>query len=151
MIAFGASLKKGKQPDVQYGYKSSTPVGTFFDFISALGNVAFAYAGHNVVLEIQATIHSTPEKPSKKPMWKGVVVAYVIIAICYFSVAFSGYWAFGNSVKDNILVSLNKPAWLIVAANAFVVIHVIGSYQVAYPFRLLHLSFPLLVPAQFRI
>lgn len=136
---------------MQYVYKSSTPQGTFFDFISALGNVAFAYAGHNVVLEIQATIPSTPENPSKKSMWKGVILAYGIVGLCYFSVAIAGYWAFGNSVEDNILVSLNKPAWLIVAANAFVVIHVIGSYQVAYPFRLLHLSFPLLVPAQFRI
>lgn len=36
---------------------------------------------------------------------------------------------FGNSVADNILTSLNKPTWLIVAANMFVVIHVIGSYQ----------------------
>ncbi|RWR72072.1 lysine histidine transporter 1-like protein [Cinnamomum micranthum f. kanehirae] len=130
MIAFGASLKKGKQPDVQYVYKSSTPQGTFFDFISALGNVAFAYAGHNVVLEIQATIPSTPEKPSKKSMWKGVIFAYGIVGLCYFSVAIAGYWAFGNRVDDNILVSLNKPAWLIVAANAFVVIHVIGSYQI---------------------
>ncbi|GFY91528.1 lysine histidine transporter 2 [Actinidia rufa] len=33
----------------------------------ALGDVAFAYAGHNVVLAIQATISSTPEKPSKGP------------------------------------------------------------------------------------
>ncbi|KAL1092891.1 hypothetical protein V6Z11_D07G255400 [Gossypium hirsutum] len=37
---------------------------------------------------------------------------------------------FGNSVKDNILISLEKPAWLIAMANMFVVVHVIGSYQV---------------------
>lgn len=121
---------------MQYGYKSSTPQGTFFNFVSALGNVAFAYAGHNVVLEIQATIPSTPERPSKKPMWRGVIVAYIVVALCYFPVALIGYWAFGNSVDDNILISLQKPKWLIVAANAFVVIHVIGSYQVAYPFTL---------------
>ncbi|KAI3689756.1 hypothetical protein L2E82_47723 [Cichorium intybus] len=86
----------------------------------------FAYAGHNVVLEIQATIPSTPEKPSKGPMWKGVVVAY--IAICYFPVAIIEYWVFGNQVSDNILISLEKSTWLIAMANLFVVIHVIGSY-----------------------
>lgn len=101
-----------------------------FNFFSALGDVAFAYAGHNVVLEIQATIPSTPEKPSKGPMWKGVVVAYIVVALCYFPVALVGYWMFGNSVDDNILETLEKPAWLIATANMFVVIHVIGSYQV---------------------
>lgn len=63
-------------------------------------------------------------------MWKGVVVAYIVVALCYFPVALIGYYMFGNKVEDNILISLEKPTWLIVAANMFVVIHVIGSYQV---------------------
>ncbi|XVF60102.1 hypothetical protein PTKIN_Ptkin08bG0016800 [Pterospermum kingtungense] len=129
-IAWGASIDKGVQPDVQYGYLAKSTAGTVFNFFGALGTVAFAYAGHNVVLEIQATIPSTPEKPSKGPMWIGVVVAYIIVALCYFPVAFIGYWMFGNSVKDNILITLEKPAWLIAMANMFVVVHVIGSYQV---------------------
>ncbi|XP_010248878.1 PREDICTED: lysine histidine transporter 1-like [Nelumbo nucifera] len=129
-IAWGASVDKGVQADVQYGYKSESTAGTVLNFFSALGDVAFAYAGHNVVLEIQATIPSTPERPSKKPMWKGVIFAYIIVAACYFPVALIGYWMFGNSVADNILISLEKPAWLIAMANMFVVIHVIGSYQI---------------------
>ncbi|XP_057437456.1 lysine histidine transporter 1-like isoform X2 [Lotus japonicus] len=128
-IAWGAAVKKGVQEDVDYGYKATTTPGTVFNFLSALGDVAFAYAGHNVVLEIQATIPSTPEKPSKGPMWKGVLVAYFVVGLCYFPVAFVGYYMFGNEVADNILISLNKPTWLIVTANMFVVIHVIGSYQ----------------------
>ncbi|XP_022751863.1 lysine histidine transporter 1-like [Durio zibethinus] len=129
-IAWGASVAKGVQPDVQYGYKAKTATGTVLNFFSALGDVAFAYAGHNVVLEIQATIPSTPEKPSKGPMWRGVVIAYIVVAMCYFPVALIGYWMFGNSIQDNILISLEKPAWLIAMANIFVVVHVIGSYQV---------------------
>ena len=129
-IAWAASLNKGVQQDVQYGYKAKSTTGTVFNFFNALGDVAFAYAGHNVVLEIQATIPSTPEKPSKGPMWRGVVVAYIVVALCYFPVALIGYWMFGNAVEDNILISLKKPKWLIVTANMFVVIHVIGSYQV---------------------
>ncbi|OMO69063.1 Amino acid transporter, transmembrane [Corchorus olitorius] len=129
-IAWSASVHKGVQSDVQYGYKATTTPGTVFNFLTALGDVAFAYAGHNVVLEIQATIPSTPEKPSKGPMWRGVLLAYIVVALCYFPVAFIGFYMFGNDVEDNILISLEKPTWLIVAANAFVVIHVIGSYQV---------------------
>ena len=120
------------QPDVDYGYKAKSDAGKVFNFFTALGDVAFAYAGHNVVLEIQATIPSTPEKPSKVPMWRGVIVAYIVVALCYFPVALVGYWMFGNKIEDNILISLEKPAWLIGMANLFVVIHVIGSYQVMF-------------------
>ncbi|KAJ7945512.1 lysine histidine transporter 1 [Quillaja saponaria] len=129
-IAWGASITKGVQPNVDYSYKDKDTSAAVFNFLSALGDIAFAYAGHNVVLEIQATIPSTPEKPSKGPMWKGVVVAYIIVALCYFPVALIGYYVFGNSVDDNILITLEKPVWLIATANMFVVVHVIGSYQV---------------------
>jgi len=129
-IAWAASAGKGVKPDVDYSYTAKTTSDATFNFFNALGDVAFAYAGHNVVLEIQATIPSTPEKPSKGPMWKGVLVAYIVVAICYFPVALIGYWIFGNSVDDNILITLEKPAWLIAMANMFVVVHVIGSYQI---------------------
>jgi len=130
VIAWGASLAKGPTANVSYGPRASTTSGNVFNFFNALGDVAFAYAGHNVVLEIQATIPSTPEKPSKGPMWKGVIFAYIIVAICYFPVAFIGYHTFGNTVDDNVLLSLEKPNWLVAMANMFVVIHVIGSYQI---------------------
>jgi len=129
-IAWGASLDKGKAENVDYSLRASTTAGQVFGFLGGLGDVDFSYSGHNVVLEIQATIPSTPGNPSKKPMWKGVVVAYIIIAACYFPVAFIGYWAFGNSVDDNILITLNKPKWLIAMANMMVVVHLIGSYQI---------------------
>ena len=133
-------MHKGVRPDVDYSSRASTSAGNVFNFLNALGDVAFAYAGHNVVLEIQATIPSTPEVPSKVPMFRGVVVAYIIVAICYFPVAFLGYWIFGNSVDDNILMTLEKPVWLIAMANLFVVIHVIGSYQVTHIIVLFFIS-----------
>ncbi|KAK4488781.1 hypothetical protein RD792_004569, partial [Penstemon davidsonii] len=129
-IAWTASLSKGVPKNVDYSMRGSSPQANTFNFFNALGDVAFAYAGHNVVLEIQATIPSTPENPSKKPMWKGVVFAYLVVAICYFPVALCGYYIFGNKVDDNILVTLEKPTWLIAAANMMVLVHVIGSYQI---------------------
>ncbi|KAG8093339.1 hypothetical protein GUJ93_ZPchr0012g20273 [Zizania palustris] len=129
-IAWVASLNKGRHAAVDYSMTASTSAGRTFNFLSALGDVAFAYAGHNVVLEIQATIPSTPDRPSKKPMWRGVVLAYLVVAICYLPVAFIGYYIFGNVVDDNILITLEKPRWLIAAANMFVVVHVVGSYQI---------------------
>lgn len=115
---------------MSYAYKKTSGADYIFRVFNALGQISFAYAGHAVVLEIQATVPSTPEKPSRVPMWKGAVWAYFINAICYFPVAFIGYWAFGQDVADNVLVALERPSWLIAAANLMVVIHVIGSYQV---------------------
>ncbi|GJN35715.1 hypothetical protein PR202_gb24518 [Eleusine coracana subsp. coracana] len=130
MIAFVTSTVKGAHHSIDYALRGTTTAGKVFGVLNGLGAVMFAYAGHNVVLEIQATIPSTPEEPSKKPMWRGVVVAYAIVALCYFSVAFSGYYAFGNAVEPNVLMSLDKPRWLIAAANLMVFLHVVGSYQV---------------------
>lgn len=128
--AWVASLTRHDTTDsVDHGYKKRT-TSVPLAFLSAMGEMAFAYAGHNVVLEIQATIPSTPEKPSKRPMWKGAIVAYIIIAFCYFPVALVGFRTFGNSVEENILKSLRDPTPLIIVANMFVVIHLLGSYQV---------------------
>lgn len=131
-ISSVASIIKGiehPQP-VNYGRRSHTPAGITFDIFNSLGTIAFAFAGHSVALEIQATIPSTPEKPSKGPMWRGVTVAYAIVAFCYLAVAASGFWAFGNLVADDVLVTLEHPNWLISLANFMVFLHVLGSYQV---------------------
>ncbi|KAJ0105414.1 hypothetical protein Patl1_18248 [Pistacia atlantica] len=130
-ISWITCIHKGVQPDVDYGSRFATTSGKVFGFFSAIGDVSFAFARHNVLLPIQASIPSTPEKPSNKPMWKGALIAYIVVSLCYFPVAMFSYWAFGNKVKDNVLLSLEKPRWLIVAANMFVVIHVvIRRYQV---------------------
>lgn len=131
-IATGASLWKGfdEHHVVHYGFRSTSTMTIVFDIFSSLGVLAFAFAGHSVALEIQATIPSSLGNPSRKPMAKGVTVAYLIVALCYFPVAISGFWAFGNLVEDDVLLSLEHPKWLISAANFMVFIHVIGSYQV---------------------
>ncbi|KAK3041266.1 hypothetical protein RJ639_001368, partial [Escallonia herrerae] len=129
-IAWAGSLSRGRVEDVSYAYKKTSAADSVFRVFNALGQISFAYAGHAVTLEIQATIPSTPEMPSKVPMWKGAFMAYVINALCYLPVAFIGYWAFGQDVTDNVLQSLQRPSWLIAAANLMVVVHVIGSYQV---------------------
>ncbi|KAA8548197.1 hypothetical protein F0562_004542 [Nyssa sinensis] len=109
MSELGCShVLEGLQEDVQYGYKPKTTAGTVFNFFSALGDVAFAYAGHNVVLEIQATIPSTPERPSKGPMWRGVIIAYIVVALCYFPVALIGYQIYAMPVFDMIETVLVK-------------------------------------------
>ncbi|XP_054808389.1 lysine histidine transporter-like 6 [Prosopis cineraria] len=129
-ISWVACLTRGPIENVSYAYKKTSSTDLMFRVFNALGEISFAFAGHAVALEIQATIPSTPERPSKVPMWKGALGAYFVNAICYFPVALIGYWTFGRDVEDNILLSLEKPAWLIASANLMVFVHVVGSYQV---------------------
>lgn len=84
-------------------------------------------------LVVQATLPSKPGIPNStfKPYMWGVALAYAAIAYCYFCVAFGGYWAFGNGVASNIMLSVGRPSWLVGVANLLVVIHVFGSYQVS--------------------
>ncbi|KAG2372176.1 Lysine histidine transporter-like 5 [Vigna angularis] len=131
MVAFIMSVIEGlKGHPRSYDVRSHTTAGRTFDAFNALGTIAFAFAGHSVALEIQATLPSTVEKPSKIPMWRGVVVAYSIVIFCYATVAISGFWAFGNAVEDDVLITLEHPFWLIAIANFMVFLHVVGSFQV---------------------
>ncbi|KAK1415418.1 hypothetical protein QVD17_31199 [Tagetes erecta] len=96
-------VAKGKVDDVVYDpsevvtTKSSQVRSIFY----ALGIIAVAFRGHNVVLEIQGTMPSTENRSSSKLMMKGVVVSYLIIAMCFFPLAIVGYWAFGNKFPTN--------------------------------------------------
>lgn len=41
---------------------------------------------------------SNEKNLSRKPMWTGVKVAYLIVALCLFPLAIAGYWAYGHKV-----------------------------------------------------
>ncbi|KAI3871592.1 hypothetical protein MKX03_005775 [Papaver bracteatum] len=109
-IAWAASVKKGVQLDAEYTYRASTQTGKFCNFF---------------MLEIQATIPSTPEKPSKGPM-----CCCCIHCCCHMLLPCGFHRLLRFRKQDDILESLEKPVWLIVNANMFVVIHVIGSHQI---------------------
>lgn len=127
-IAFALTLKNGKQPGAVYNNNGASTAERILGGFNALGIIAFSFAGHNVVLEIQATMPSPPA--TLRPYMRGVYIAYGVTAWCYTTVAFSGYWAYGATVKDNILFSLSHPRGVLALASAMVLVHVIGSYQV---------------------
>lgn len=129
------SVAKGRVAAVSYEpVKATNDVDAALGILNGLGIIAFAFRGHNVVLEIQAsqeniyylshccstarwmtnggkkrsltlsvfalqgTMPSTLKHPSHVPMWKGVKVAYAIIALCLYPIAIGGFWAYGNQV-----------------------------------------------------
>ncbi|XP_065868854.1 GABA transporter 1-like isoform X3 [Euphorbia lathyris] len=78
-----------------------------FGFFNAIAIIATTY-GNGIIPEIQATIAA----PVKGKMFKGLCICYTVILTTFFSVAISGYWAFGNKSEGLILtnfVSNGKP------------------------------------------
>uniref|UniRef100_A0A7N2N2X8 Amino acid transporter transmembrane domain-containing protein n=1 Tax=Quercus lobata TaxID=97700 RepID=A0A7N2N2X8_QUELO len=70
----------------------------FSDVLNALGIIALAFKGHNVILEIQGTLPSSPKQTSYKSMCTGVTISHIVIAMCQYPLAIGGFWAYGNMV-----------------------------------------------------
>ncbi|XP_078164938.1 GABA transporter 1-like isoform X1 [Carex rostrata] len=125
--ATGVTIYDGMNTDrssVNYNLQGTT-ASKILKAFSALGTIAFSF-GDAILPEIQSTIR----EPAKKNMYKGVSGAYSIIIVSYWTLAFSGYWAFGSQVQPYILSSLSIPRWTIVMANLFAVIQILGCFQI---------------------
>lgn len=101
---------------------------SIFSIFNALGTIAFTFGGQAVLPEIQATLARPPSTATS--MMKGISVSYIIVIIAYYSVAIAGYAAYGTSVKEDVLLSITDPSWLVQLADMMVVIHVAAGYQV---------------------
>lgn len=92
-------VAEGRLPEALHSpFQASKEAPGALDVINALGIIAFAFRGHNLILEIQATIPSNEKHPSRLPMWKGVLSAYLLIGMCLFPLAIGGYWAYGHMI-----------------------------------------------------
>ncbi|KAJ9550315.1 hypothetical protein OSB04_014360, partial [Centaurea solstitialis] len=96
------SVVEGRPSNVSYDLvKSRSNAAWLFNIFNALGIIAFAFRGHNLILEIQATMPSSEKHPSRIPMWRGVKASYALIAICVFPLAIGGYWAYGQQIPTS--------------------------------------------------
>ncbi|KAG7024229.1 Lysine histidine transporter-like 8, partial [Cucurbita argyrosperma subsp. argyrosperma] len=114
-----------------------SPSSSVFSVMNALGIIAFAFRGHNLVLEIQATMPSTFKHPAHVPMWRGAKVAYFFIAACLFPVAIGGYWAYGNLMPSGGMLNAiyafhghDIPRGLLAITFLLVVFNCLSSFQI---------------------
>ena len=77
--------------------------------------------------DLQATLR----EPAKLNMYKGASLAYGVIAVSYWVVAFLGYAVFGNGVNAYLVNSFTAPTWAITLANIFAIVQVLGCFQVS--------------------
>ncbi|KAI4295802.1 hypothetical protein L6164_035808 [Bauhinia variegata] len=96
----------------------------------AIGDIAFAYAFSMVMVEIEDTLKSSP--PENKSMKKATFVGVVVTTLFYMLCGVLGYAAFGNKAPGNFLTGFGfyEPFWLVDIGNIFIIIHLVGAYQV---------------------
>ncbi|CAM6097147.1 unnamed protein product [Calypogeia fissa] len=109
---------------------TETEAQKVWNIFIALGNIAFAYSYSMILIEIQDTLRNPPSE--RKQMKRATVYGISATTFFYVTVGITGYTAFGNSIGPcgNILTCFENPYWLVNFANACVVIHLVGAYQV---------------------
>ncbi|XP_027343524.1 GABA transporter 1-like isoform X2 [Abrus precatorius] len=114
-------IDSSKGPKKDYSLKGGT-TNRLFGVFNAIAIIATTY-GNGIVPEIQATLAA----PVKGKMLKGLCVCYAVIIFTFFSVAISGYWAFGNEAAGLILSNfvdngkLLVPKWFIYMTYIFTI------------------------------
>ncbi|GAV74780.1 Aa_trans domain-containing protein, partial [Cephalotus follicularis] len=133
-IGFGLGVAKVIENGSIKGSITGVPASNIADKLwlvfEALGDVAFAYPYSLILLEIQDTLKSPP--PENKTMQKASMIAIFITTFFYFCCGCFGYAAFGNDTPGNLLTGFGfyEPYWLIDFANACIVLHLVGGYQI---------------------
>ncbi|MBA0630048.1 hypothetical protein Godav_002181 [Gossypium davidsonii] len=112
-------------PNKDYSIKGSKE-NRILGAINGISIIATTY-GCGIIPEIQATI----APPVKGKMFKGLCVCFGVIVSTYFSVAISGYWAFGNQSQPSILSNFmdeNRPllpSWFLLLTNIFTLMQLV--------------------------
>ncbi|XVF68017.1 hypothetical protein PTKIN_Ptkin10aG0169100 [Pterospermum kingtungense] len=139
-MIWALSISKGRLNAVSYTIQNEAKTGMpgFGDILNAIGIIVLAFRGHNLILEIQGTLPSSSSHPSRKSMWKGVMVSYTIIAMCLFPLAIVGFWAYGNKIPANggILAAFSQfrrhdtSKFVMGLIHLWLIISCLSSYQI---------------------
>ncbi|XP_071723331.1 amino acid permease 4-like [Rutidosis leptorrhynchoides] len=120
---------KGNLTGISIG-SSVTETEKIWRSFQALGDIAFAYSFSVILIEIQDTVRSPPAE--SKTMKKAAKLSISVTTIFYMLCGCMGYAAFGDQAPGNLLTGFGfyNPFWLLDIANAAIVIHLVGAYQV---------------------
>ncbi|CAJ1960249.1 unnamed protein product [Sphenostylis stenocarpa] len=112
------------------GIPTSTGLEKLWLVAQALGDIAFSYPFSVILIEIQDTLKSPP--PENQTMKKASTISVIITTFFYLCCGCLGYAAFGNDTPGNLLTGFTSNAkhFLVDFANACIVIHLVGAYQV---------------------
>lgn len=78
-----------------------------------------------LVLFFLINVQATAAAPVTGKMFKGLCLCYTVVAMTFFSVSISGYWAFGNQAQGTILSNFIVdgttlvPKWFLMMTDIF--------------------------------
>ncbi|CAL5405216.1 unnamed protein product [Camellia sinensis] len=112
------------------GVSADSAVDKLWLILQALGDIAFAYPYSIILFEIQDTLKTPP--PENQTMKKASTASICITTCFYLCCGCFGYAAFGSDTPGNLLTGFGfyEPYWLIDFANACIILHLVGGYQV---------------------
>ncbi|KAI3972362.1 hypothetical protein MKW92_011305 [Papaver armeniacum] len=119
-------------PPKDYTVKGSI-INMVFGVFNAVAIIATTF-GNGIIPEIQATL----APPVKGKMFKGLSVCYAMVTVTFFSVAISGYWAFGNKAGGIIIGNFMDengrslvPKWFLLLTNVLILLQ-LSAVSVVY-------------------
>ncbi|KAI6216283.1 Transmembrane amino acid transporter protein [Aphelenchoides besseyi] len=87
-----------------------------WNFFSGLGTFLFTYAGHSAF----PTVQHDMKKP--REFTKSIICAFALIALSYAPVLILGHLAYGSSLRDSIINSI-QTNWIQQSANLLIAFH----------------------------
>uniref|UniRef100_A0A0N5A7L2 Aa_trans domain-containing protein n=1 Tax=Syphacia muris TaxID=451379 RepID=A0A0N5A7L2_9BILA len=120
LIVIGAAMDIGTCMPHNY-YPPLNPSRFFMSF----GTVMFAYGGHGAFPTIQHDM--------KKPYLfeRAAYVGFAIICAMYMPVSLFGYFAYGDSLLDSIIPSL-QTVWIQEIVNVLITLHVVLALTIVF-------------------
>jgi len=81
---------------------------------------------------IAVSISRAPPPSESKVMRRATIVSVAVTTLFYMLCGCMGYAAFGDAAPGNLLTGFGfyEPFWLLDVANAAIVVHLVGAYQV---------------------
>lgn len=120
LFVFGivSSIADGSNEDVDFK-KPETDNGSpsfAFGILLSFGTVAFAFGGHSVLPDVQASLVESKQniRETQRAMKRGLCWSYGLIVVCYTTVSALGYAAFGSAVSPFVVEDFSgyiSPAW----------------------------------------
>ncbi|KAL7642164.1 UNVERIFIED_CONTAM: hypothetical protein RMT77_006724 [Armadillidium vulgare] len=99
-------------------------IPTISTFSLGFGAILFSYGGSSVFPTIQN------DMKDRREFWKSVIISFSTIFLLYFPVGVIGYMLLGDSVKDNILLSIGSSTILTVAVS-LQIINLAGTFIIS--------------------
>lgn len=105
--------------------------GFSYSFLIFSKNCSSSNSNGNIFSSLQDTIRAPPPSESKV-MKKATLLSVAVTTLFYLLCGCLGYAAFGDEAPGNLLTGFGfyDPFWLLDIANAAIVIHLVGAYQV---------------------